>query len=75
MHARTQASNRLAQENRAIHCRKSEVNKSQRDESKGKSKGQSKGTKGTKSSHKGKTSKTGLSSLEKSKSEASSAYH
>ena len=38
----------------------------------GKIKGQSKGTRGAKGSHKGKTSKIGLSGLENSKSEASS---
>ena len=41
-------------------------------ENKGQSKGKSKGTKGAKGSHKGKTSKTGLSDLDNSKSEISS---
>ena len=76
MHARAQASNRLARANRASHGprvrAKERVNN-------GKSKGKSKGTKGTKGaiqgaegSHKGKTSTTGLSGLENSKSEPSS---
>ena len=67
MHARTQASNRLAKANRASH--------GPRVRGKGKSeenKEKSKGSKGAKDSHKGKTSKTGLSGLENSKSKASS---
>ena len=76
MHARAQASNRLARANRASHGprvrAKERVNN-------GKFKGKSKGTKGTKGaiqgaegSHMGKTSTTGLSGLENSKSEPSS---
>ena len=42
------------------------------EENTGKSKGKSKGTKGAKGSHKGKTSKTDLSGLQNSKSEMSS---
>ena len=42
------------------------------EQNKGKSKGKSKGTKGANGSHKGKTSKIGLSGLENSKSEMSS---
>ena len=68
MHARVQASNRLAMTNRASHgprVRKSKENK-----------GKTKGTKGTiqgaRSPHKGKTLKTDLSGLENWKSETSS---
>ena len=46
--------------------------KGKSEQNKGKSKGKSKGTKGANGSHKGKTSKTGLSGLENSKSEMSS---
>ena len=46
--------------------------KSKSKQNKGKSKGQSNGIKSAKRSHKGKTSETGLSSVENSKSEASS---
>ena len=46
--------------------------KGKREENKGKFKGKSRGTKGAKGSHKGKTSKTGLSGLENSKPEISS---
>ena len=67
MHARTQASNRLAKANRASHGPGVRVKRTR-----GKSQGKSKGTKGAKGSHKRKTSKTGLSGLENSKSEASS---
>ena len=49
---------------------KSEANGNSK-ENKGQSKGQSRGTKGATDSHKGKTWKTGLSSLEESKSETS----
>ena len=70
MHARAQATNRLAKANRA--SRGPRVGKGKSKENNGKSKGKSNGTKGTKGSHKGKTSKTGLSGLENSKSEASS---
>ena len=71
MHARTQASNRLAKANRASHgprVRAKVTVKRTREKSKGKSKG----TKGAKGSHKGNTSITGLSGFEHSKSEASS---
>ena len=66
MHARTQASKGKQSKSWS----KSEA-KGKSNENNGKSKGKSKGTKGAKGSHKGKTSKTGLSGLEHSKSEAS----
>ena len=66
MHARTQASNRLAKANRASHGPRMRAKvrvKINKGKSKGKSKG-TKGAKGAKGSHKGKTSKTCLSGLE-----------
>ena len=60
MHARAQASNRLAKANRASHGPRV------------KAKERVKRTKGAKGSHKGKTSKTGLSGHANSTSEASS---
>ena len=71
MHARTQASNRLARANRASHGPRLRA-KARVKRTGGKSKGKSKGTKGAKGSHKGKTSKTGVLGLENSKSDASS---
>ena len=74
MHARAQASNRLARANRASHGPRVRAKESK--QNKWKSKGKSKGTKGAiqgaKGSHKGKTSKIGLSGLEHWKSETSS---
>ena len=71
-HTKALASSRMAKANRAT----SFPNKGKSKENNGKFKGKSKGTKianqGAKGAHKGKTSKTGLSSLENSKSEASS---
>ena len=63
LHARAQASNRLARAKKASHGHRVRAKvrvKSTRENSKGKSKG----TKGAKRLHKGKTSKTGLSGLE-----------
>ena len=65
MHARTQASNRLAKAKRE--------GEGNREENNGNSKGKSKGAnQGAKGSHKGETPKTGLSGLENSKSVTSS---
>ena len=65
MHARARASNRLA--------RAKSEGKGNREENEGDSKGKSKGAnQDAKGSHKGETSKTGLSGLENSKSETSS---
>ena len=71
MHARTQASNRLAKENRASRDLRVRGN-GKSEENKGNPKGKFFGTKGAKGSHKGKTSTTGLSGLENPKSEACS---
>ena len=62
-------SNRLARANRASHGPTKSEGKGKSKENNGKPKGKSKGAKGL---HKGKTSKTGLSGLEHSKSETSS---
>ena len=74
MHAGAQASNRMAGKQSKSWSKSEEKGKSK--ESKGKSKGKSKRTKSVnqaaKGFHKGKTSKTGLSGLENSKSETSS---
>ena len=75
MHARAQASNRLANPNRASHGPRVRAKvrvKRTRGKSKRQPKGQFKGTKGAKRSYEGKTSKTGLSGLDNSKSETSS---
>ena len=71
LHARAQASNRLARANRASHGPRVRAKKREKI-TREKSQGISKGTKGAKGSYKGKTSKTGLSSIENSKSEISS---
>ena len=68
MHAKAQASNRMAKTNRASHGPKSEPSlsgKGKSKENKGECKGKSKGTKSAHGSHNGKPSKTGLSGLEK----------
>ena len=70
MHARTQASNRLARTNRASHGPR--VRAKERVKRTSENPKSIKGTKGAKGSHKGKTSKTGLLGLENSKSEKSS---
>ena len=75
MHAKAQASNRMAKANRASHGprvsphsqAKARVEKIQR-----KSKGTKNANQGVKGVHKSRTSKTGLSGLENSKSEAGS---
>ena len=72
MHTKAMGSNRVAKANIASHAwSKSEPSLSGKGKSK-ENKGKSKGTKSAKDSHKGKTSKTGLSGLENSKSEACS---
>ena len=70
MQARTPASNRLAKANRASRWSTRE-GKGKSKENKGKFEGQSKGTKGATGSHKGKTSRNGLSGLGISTSETS----
>ena len=79
MHARAEARNRLAQANRASHgprvsphTQAKGKSKENKEISKGKSKGTKSANQGAKGVHKGNKSKTGLSDLEHSKSEASS---
>ena len=79
MHAKAQASNRMAKAIRASHGPRVSLHSQAKERvkrTKGKSKGKTKRTKsanqGAKGVHKSKTTKAGLSSLENSKSDASS---
>ena len=74
MHARAQASNRLAKANRACHGPRVRAKAGvlrTRENPRGKSKGTKSANQGAKGFHKGKTWETGLSGLENSKSETS----
>ena len=70
MHAKVRATSRMAMANRASHGPREGKNNSK--ESTGYSKGTKSANQGAKGFFKGKTSKTGLSGLENSKSEARS---
>ena len=82
MHAKAQASNRMTKANRArhgprvsLHSQAKGKSKENKEKSKGIFKGNNSANQGAKGSHKDKTSKTGLSGLENSKSEVRHSGH